>query len=430
MIKLFLIILIIFTGCSIEKKKNIFNKKKDIAKEKVVLNEENQNNKILKKNFNTNLEINLTEQLEEKLSKELKNNYGRNEYKSISYNSSKYKLKKIKNFSNFEPKIVFDKEGIIFFEKQGTLIKYDYLSKVIWKKNHYSKQEKKSNPLIYFGNDKNTLIATDSLAKYYRIDLASGKLLWSKIHSSPFNSQIKIFKDKFYAIDFENAIHCFSLKNGEKIWSYQTENFFIKSKKKLSIIIDNQKVIFNNSIGDITAVDAKDGMLIWQTPTQNNQIYAKTISLRTSDLVSENESIFFSNNRNEFYSLNKNDGFLNWKQTINSDIRPIITNKTIFTVSNEGFLFLIDSRNGNILKTQDLFDNFNDRTRKLLKPIGMILGVDKIYITLNNGRMIIAELKDGKFFKIIKIDSNSISVPTIFNKKLYIVKDNSIVEFD
>ena len=246
MIKLFLIILIIFTGCSIEKKKNIFNKKKDIAKEKVVLNEENQNNKILKKNFNTNLEINLTEQLEEKLSKELKNNYGRNEYKSISYNSSKYKLKKIKNFSNFEPKIVFDKEGIIFFEKQGTLIKYDYLSKVIWKKNHYSKQEKKSNPLIYFGNDKNTLIATDSLAKYYRIDLASGKLLWSKIHSSPFNSQIKIFKDKFYAIDFENAIHCFSLKNGEKIWSYQTENFFIKSKKKLSIIIDNQKVIIDN----------------------------------------------------------------------------------------------------------------------------------------------------------------------------------------
>ena len=304
------------------------------------------------------------------------------------------------------------------------------MRKVIWKENHYSKQEQKSNPLINFGNDKNTLIVTDSLAKYYRIDLATGKLLWSKINSSPFNSQIKIFKDKFYAIDFENAIHCFSLKNGEKIWSYQTENFFIKSKKKLSIIIDNQKVIFNNSIGDITALDANDGVLIWQTPTQNNQIYAKTISLRTSDLVSENESIFFSNNRNEFYSLNKNDGFLNWKQTINSDIRPIITNKTIFTVSNEGFLFLIDSRNGNILKTQDLFDNFNDRTRKLLKPIGMILGVDKIYITLNNGRMIVAELKDGKFFKIIKIDNNSISVPTIFNKKLYIVKDNSIVEFD
>ena len=79
MIKLFLIILIIFTGCSIEKKKNI-------AKEKVSLDEKNENNKILKKNFNSNLEINLTEQLEKKLFKELKNNYGRNEYKSISYN--------------------------------------------------------------------------------------------------------------------------------------------------------------------------------------------------------------------------------------------------------------------------------------------------------------------------------------------------------
>ena len=57
-----------------------------------------------------------------------------------------------------------------------------------------------------------------------------------------FNSQIKIDKDRFYAVDSENTLHCFSLKNGNKIWSYKTENFFIKSNRKLSIVIDNDKV--------------------------------------------------------------------------------------------------------------------------------------------------------------------------------------------
>ena len=54
----------------------------------------------------------------------------------------------------------------------------------------------------------------------------------------------------------------------------------------------------------------------------------------------------------QFFHLNKNNGFVNWKQSINSDIRPILTEKILFTVSSEGILFVIDSVNGNIVKSQ------------------------------------------------------------------------------
>ena len=46
-------------------------------------------------------------------------------------------------------------------------------------------------------------------------------------------------------------------------------------------------------MGDITALNAYDGSFLWQTPTQNNKIYAESISLSTSDLVLEGDSIFF-----------------------------------------------------------------------------------------------------------------------------------------
>ena len=39
------------------------------------------------------------------------------------------------------------------------------------------------------------------------------------------------------------------------------ENFFIKTNKKLSIILNDDKIIFNNSIGDITALDINNGSL-------------------------------------------------------------------------------------------------------------------------------------------------------------------------
>ena len=430
MIKLLLIFILIFSACSSDIKKKIIKNEKKQQKEQIIKKNNEQKLQILTKNFNTNIEIKLENIPDKKLFTELHNNYGRQEFTFISDNYLKNKLKKIKNFSNFEPNIVFDKEGLIFFEKKGNLIKFDFSNKIIWKKNYYSKQEQKSNPHINFAIDGKNLILSDSLSKYYRINPENGDILWSKINSSKFNSQIKIDKDRFYAVDSENTLHCFSLKNGNKIWSYKTENFFIKSNRKLSIVIDNDKVIFNNSVGDITAVDANKGTLVWQTPTQNNQIYAETISLRTSTLVLDNDSIYFSNNKNEFYSLNKNDGFINWKQTINSDLRPIITSNIIFTVSSEGFLFFIDSKNGNILKSQDLLLNYKDKTRKILNPIGMSLGIDKIFITLNNGRLIIIESKNGKLLKTIKIDNNYISEPIIYNNRLYIVKDNSILIFD
>ena len=427
MIKFFFIILIIFSSCSLEKKS--FFKNKTTAENQEIDLKEIDSKKIIKEDFNKDIKINLSKTIKNNKFKELRNNYGREKFDSDLTSVSKYKIKKIKNFSNFEPKIVFNPEGLIFFEKEGTLKKYDYAQELIWKKNIYSKQEKKSDILINLAYKNDILIVTDNLAKYYAVNSQNGELIWSKTNLTPFNSQIKIYKDKFYIVDYENILHCFSIKDGNKIWSYQTDNFFVKSKKKLSIIIENEKVIFNNSIGDITALDANKGILLWQTPTQNNLVYAESASLITSDLVLEKDSIFFSNNRNEFYSINKDNGFLNWKQNINSNIRPVISNDIIFTVSNEGFLYFIDSIGGNIIKSNNLLINFKAKHRESIKPIGIVLGSDKIFLSLNNGKLIVASIQTGEIINTFKLDGNQISKPFIFDNKLYVIKDNSIIEY-
>tara|TARA_B100000575_G_scaffold289046_1_gene290128 strand:- start:596 stop:1873 length:1278 start_codon:yes stop_codon:yes gene_type:complete len=422
-IRILIIFLLIFTGCSSDKK--IISLPDNSKK---ILKKTNIKKQVISKNFNTNLELVLSKEIENKKNGDLKNNLGRQEVGNINYIISKFKFKKIKNFSLLEPNLILTEDGLIFFEKKGFLIKFDYEKNIIWKKNYYTKQEKKLSPLMNFGNNNEIIVVTDNLSKYYAIDKSTGNLLWSKTNASQFNSEIKVIDDKFYVTDKENIIYCFSVKSGKKIWSYKTENFFIKSSKKLSIVFDNEKVIFNNSIGDITALDAKKGFLLWQTPTQNNQIYAETISLRTSSLVVDNNFIFFSNNKNEFYSLDNNNGFINWKQTVNSDIKPVVSGEIVFSVSNEGLLFIIDLKNGNIIKTQDLLSNYSDKKRKLFKPTGISLGIERIFVTLSNGHLIVVDIKNGNVIKDIKIDSKTISQPYIYNKRIYIIKDNSIIE--
>ena len=101
---------------------------------------------------------------------------------------------------------------------------------------------------------KNFLIVADTVAKYYALNINSGEIIWSKNNIAPFNSQIKIFKQNFFIVDSENVIRCFSITDGSVIWTFKTDKPFIKSQKKNSLVIKNDMIIFNNSLGDITAV--------------------------------------------------------------------------------------------------------------------------------------------------------------------------------
>ena len=247
---------------------------------------------------------------------------------------------------------------------------------------------------------------------------------------APFNSQIKIFKDKFFVIDFENILRCFSIKDGKEIWNFKTEKSFIKSQQKLSFIINKNKLVFINTLGDISSVDISNGNLVWQTPTQSSSIYENYFSLKNSDLISENNTIYFSNNQNEFFALDERNGVIKWKQNLNSNLRPTFADSMLFTVTLEGYLVAIDSRNGNIVRMTSVLNQIKNYKKKNIKPVGFIVGNKNIYLSLNNGRIVVIKILNGKPIDIIKIDNGKISRPYVLNNDMFVVKDNAIIKMN
>ena len=88
---------------------------------------------------------------------------------------------------------------------------------------------------MYFAQIDKKLIINDNLSKMYSINLDDGKVIWSKYGSSSFNSNIKVFNDKFLTVDFDNVIRAISSKDGKEIWNFKTENSFIKSQKNFQL---------------------------------------------------------------------------------------------------------------------------------------------------------------------------------------------------
>ena len=389
---IYLVLFLLILNCSFNPNSKFWTKEKKIFVDKSPALVQLTDKKKALNEFNQNFKISIPKNLKTKKNSQL-NNDGFINFDVNLEKMSKYNFSAIKSFSNFEPEILIDKNHLIYFDSNGSIIKFDNNSNIVWKQNHYSKQDKKLQPILFFGKSGEDLFVADNIANYYVINKNTGKLKWKKKHSSSFNSQIKIFGDKALVIDMENKLRCFSLETGDLLWSVKTQQSLLRSQKKQSLILNNDKVFFSNSIGDVTAVNISSGKVIWQTPTQSNVTFGNTYFLKLSDIVSDEVSIFVSNNNNQFLSIDLLSGAINWRQDFSSELRPAIIGNYLVTISDNGLLVVMNKATGQIIRINDLFKNIKEKRKKNYQPIGFLIGKFNVYVSTNNGRILVVNFK-------------------------------------
>ncbi len=429
-LSLLILITLLLSGCSLTGSSKLWNNDKTQVNEpeniKIVLT--NEASPV--EEFNSNIEIDISNGNFNKDPNNNQNNAGELNYEGILNKVGKYSFSKFNDFEYLDVQPIFYNQNLIFFDDKGTIIFYDESQKTLWKKNFYTKSEKKLKPRLNFVNKDNLIIVTDDVAKYYLINVDSGELIWEKNNIVPFNSGLKIRNDIFYAVDYKNILRAITIKDGLEQWNLKTEESLTKSNTKISIAIDESNIYFNNSIGDITAVNLNTGQLVWQLPTQNNSVSKNAFQLSNSQLVLDEKTIFLSNNKNEFYSIDTTTGLINWKNQINSILTPTVIGKFIITVSDNGYLYIIEKKTGNILRINDLYKNIKIKKRNDIKPTGFFISIGKIYLTNDDGKLIIANVNTGEILDIVKVASDKILKPLVNDNNLFLIRNGSIIRFN
>jgi len=424
------LIVLILNNCSISKKVGFGDKDdKDVSEienTKTILTKQVRP----EKEFNSSLYVKISNGKFNQNSLNNQNDTGELAYEGVLEKIGKYNFSKFNDFNFINPNPLFYNKNLIFYDNKGAITFYDENQKTLWKNNFYDKSEKKIKPRLNFAVKNNILIVTDDLGKYYAINIHTGKLLWTKTNIVPFNSNIKVKDDIFYVVDYKNILRSISIQDGLEIWNLKTEESLTKSNTKISIALDTKNVYFNNSIGDITAVDIKSGQLVWQLPTQNNNINQNAFQLSNSELVINENTIFFSNNKNEFYSIDTETGLINWKTEISSDLKPVVIGKLVITISEKGYLYVVDKKLGNIIRINDLFKDYKDKKRKQIKPTGFFIALNKIYLTNSDGKLIIANSNEGNILNVVKISGGKILQPFINKNNLFLISNGSIIKFN
>ena len=57
-------------------------------------------------------------------------------------------------------------------------------------------------------------------------------------------------------------------------------------------------------------------------------------------------------------------------------------------------------------------------------------GFNNIYLTTDNGRLLVIDIKTGKTNSVLKIDNRKISRPFVLDQNLFVIKDDAIIKLD
>ncbi len=412
----FVILIIILSNCSFDKQSGIWSGSDNIVK---IEDQKKENLKLIfKTKINTIKDQNLLKEeilkfdnpsVFQEWSQSYQNKFNNVGNVTFLNNGNYKKLSKISN-SNINESILVYENNLFFSDYKGNIGVFSLnQNQLIFKFNFYKKKFKKTKKIIQLILHNGSLIATDNFGYIYSIDFKNKKLNWAKNYLVPIRSNLKIINQILFLSDEKNKIILINVKDGKLIDEFYTQPSKAVSKFMSNIAIDNNNNLLflstNGTLYSLNLLNQKKINWIQNFKTESEIVFKGNPVTVFDDkiMVSTKKSI----------SLINVNGVRLWDLNIESNIQPIISGNTIFTVNKDNFLIFINkdtgkviySKNINLLIQQEYQKSF---VRKINTINHLFLADGKLLLISNNSYFI--EMEFGNIIKTSSIKKNPFDI--------------------
>jgi outer membrane protein assembly factor BamB len=328
-------------------------------------------------------------------------------------------------------------ENLVFFsDEKGKIYKFDINSqKVIWELKIYEStyNDYPKNIALFLNGE--VLFAADNLGFIYSIDAQSGKTIWQQNYGIPFSSHLNFHKGILYVVNQNSRLYAFNPSDGQKIWSFESLSGLIKPSRSSNISLHENKLLFSNDVGDITAIDLDQQVITWTKNILSQNSISNNLVFKISNILIDKKDVFVSSNSGDLFNLNLETGETKWSQKLSSIQNHISTDKYLFVLTDNAYVVAFNKNNGSILWSV----NLNKHSKSIIDgsnvgifstPItnnyfGLLLGSGHLYATSTSGHIYKISAVEGKFISSKRINSELSRAPIIVDNKILILNRSS-----
>lgn len=230
---------------------------------------------------------------------------------------------------------------------------------------------------------------------------------------------------QLFVMDTEGVVHAFDAVTGAQRW---TSSFRIEGDGATSVFgggasYDDGRVYVTTGVGEVAALDAKDGKQLWKVKPAGPLRGSPTIALNAVYVMTQN---------NEIHALNAADGAPLWNESgslgqagVFGVAAPAVGQGTIVAGYSSGELVAYRYENG-----RGLWSDALART-SLATSVGVLTDIDadpiidrgRVFALGQGGRMAAYELVSGQ--RIWELNLAGISTPAIAGDWIFVLTDES-----
>jgi len=317
-------------------------------------------------------------------------------------------------------------ENFVFFsDEKGKIYKFDTSNqKIIWELKIYesSYNNYPKNIALFLNGD--VLYAADNLGFIYSIDVQTGKTIWQENYGIPFSSHLNFHKGVLYVVNQNSRLYAFNPSDGQKIWSFESLSGLIKPSRSSNISLYDNKLLFSNDVGDVTAIDLDRQIIIWSKNILSQNVIFNNLVFKISNILIDKKDVFVSSNSGDLFSFNLESGEIKWSQKLSSIQNHISTDKYLFVLTENGFVIAFNKTNGGILWSLNLAKLSKDK-KVSVDYYGLLLASNNLYVTSSNGDIYKISANNGKYITHKKINNDLSRAPIIVDNKILILNRSS-----
>ncbi len=230
---------------------------------------------------------------------------------------------------------------------------------------------------------------------------------------------------KMYIMDVTAAVHAFDAKTGARLWTQAVTEDHRNRAAHFGggVSVDGDKLFATDGIGEVVAMAAKDGKVLWHVKTAGPLRGAPALAYGTVYALSQD---------NQLVALSQETGAVQW--TVSASIEtqgvfgvaaPAIGRGTLVAGFSSGELNAYRYENGRTLWQDTLSRTIASTSVSSLADIDAapVIDENRVYAVGQGGRMVSLELTTGR--RVWEQNIAGISTPWLAGEWLFVVTDDA-----
>jgi len=275
------------------------------------------------------------------------------------------------------------------------------------------------------------LFATNGYGDVYGLDPATGAVAWKQALLVPFRAPPVVAGGRVFVVSYDNQSWALDGRDGAVIWTHAGLGESARLLGAASPAVEREVVIVPYSSGEIYALRADNGRVIWSETLSTAVIgvegLAELSTINGSPVIDRGLVIVISHG-GRLAAFDIQSGNRIWEQQLSGVNTPWVAGDFIFVVTAEGEVVSLSRERGRIRWVQAL-PGFEDPEARE-GPItwnGPILVSDRLVLVSSTGLAVSLSPYDGHVLGQVELPAGVRVAPIVANGTVYVLTEDAEV---